>query len=232
MFEEMYTHSDYLRKNPTWHVEDSAWKAKQIVRMMKRNNIVPKTICEVGCGAGEILRQLQHNMNKECMFWGYEISPQAFELCQKRANERLHFELGDILQEKDAFFDLILLIDLIEHLEDYFSFLREIKPRSQYKILHIPLDVSVQTVLRSSPIMEVRELVGHIHYFTKEIALQILKDVGYEILDYFYTTGSIELPAQSIKSYIARLPRKLLFAIHKDLAVRIMGRYSLMVLAK
>ncbi len=232
MPEQMYTYGDYLGKNPTWHVEDSPWKAKQIIRMMKRNYIVPKTICEVGCGAGEILIQLQYSMDKESMFWGYEISPQAFELCKRRANERLHFKLRDILQEKDAFFDLILLIDLIERLEDYFSFLRDIKPKSHHKILHILLDLSVQTVLHSSPILKGRERVGHIHYFTKEIALRILKDVGYEVLDYFYTAGSIELPAKSIKRYIARLPRKLFFAIHKDLGVRIMGGYSLMVLAK
>ena len=176
MPDEIYTSSDYLKRNPTWHVEDSSWKAKQIFKMMKRNNIVPKTICEVGCGAGEILNQLQHNMNKECIFWGYEISPQAFKLCKERFNERLHFKLKDILQEKDVFFDLILLIDLIEHLEDYFSFLREIKPKSQYKIFHIPLDLSVQILLRNYPILKSRESVGHIHYFTKDVALQILKD--------------------------------------------------------
>lgn len=179
MFSKMYTSGDYLNKNPSWHVEDSPRKARHIIRIMRRNSIVPKTICEVGCGAGEILRQLQNNMDKGCVFWGYEISPHAFEFCKKRANEKLHFEQEDILQVKDVFFDVILLIDLIEHLEDYFSFLSEIKPKSKYKVLKIPLDLSVQTVLRSSPIMEVRYSVGHIHYFTKEIAPQILRDTGY-----------------------------------------------------
>lgn len=228
----MYMQGDYKMKNPIWHVEDSSWKASKIILMMKRNNIVPKTICEVGCGAGEILKQLQSKINTECMLWGYEISPQAFELCKNKTNEKLHFELKDFLQEKNVHFDLILLIDLIEHLDDYFNFLSEIKPKSQYKILHIPLDLSVQTVFRSSPIMRARTLVGHLHYFTKEITLQILEDVGYQIIDYFYTAGTVEIPAKSIKSYIARLPRKLFFAINQDLSVRIMGGFSLMVLAK
>ena len=174
MIRDPYTQGDYLIRNPTWHVEDSPWKAKQIIRMLTRNSLAPKTICEVGCGAGEILRHLQQNLSEQCLFWGYEVSPQAFALCKQRANERLRFELKDILQEKDAFFDMILLIDLIEHLEDYFSFLRGIKPKSEYKILHIPLDLSVQMVLRGSPIMRTRESAGHLHYFTKEIALEIL----------------------------------------------------------
>ena len=50
---------------------------------------------------------------------------------------------------------------------------REIKPKSLYKIYHIPLDLSVQTALRSGPIIKARVSTGHIHYFTKEIAIQI-----------------------------------------------------------
>jgi len=231
MPEQMYTQGDYLKKNPTWHIEDSTWKAKNVIRIMKRNSISPKTICEVGCGAGEILVQLQDEMRKDCMFWGYEISPQAFEFCTRRANERLTFLLRDITLEEGCFFDLILLIDLIEHLEDYFDFLRQLKPKGRYKILAIPLDLSVQSVLRRSKLLQNRELVGHIHYFTKETALSMLKDVGYEVLDYFYTTGSIELPSKSVKSYIAKVPRRIFFRIHEDFAVRILGGCGLMVLA-
>src|SRR2546429_4975878 len=205
MLEEIYTSGDYLEKNPAWHVEESPWKAQQIIRMMRQNQISPRTICEVGCGAGEILKQLQENMENECMFWGYDISPQAFELAKSRANERLQFKLADIRQEKDVFYDLILVMDVIEHLENYFSFLREIKAKSHYKILHIPLDLSVQTVLRSEGLLKVREAYGHIHYFTKESALQALKDTSYEVLDYFYTARAIEVPSDVLTRKLLRL---------------------------
>ncbi len=221
MFEELYTGGSYLEKNPTWHVEESPWKAKQVLRMIAQNNIVPRTICEVGCGVGEVLKQLQEHMDNESLFWGYDISPQAFELCKSRANERLHFKLADIRQEQDTFFDLILVMDVIEHLEDYFGFLREIRSKSQYKILHIPLDLSVQTILRRNGLLKVRNSYGHIHYFTKEIAIQLLKDVGYEVLDYFYTSRAIEVPSNEFRRNLLRLPRKLLFAISEDLAARI-----------
>ncbi len=84
--EEMYTSGEYLEKNPTWHVEESPWKAKQIMRLIRRNGIAPDTICEAGCGAGEVLNQLQGKMAATCSFWGYEISPQAFALSESRAN--------------------------------------------------------------------------------------------------------------------------------------------------
>jgi cyclopropane fatty-acyl-phospholipid synthase-like methyltransferase len=232
MFEELYTGDSYLEKNPTWHVEESPWKAKQVLRMIAQNNVVPGTICEVGCGVGEVLKQLQEHMDNESLFWGYDISPQAFELCKSRANERLHFKLADIRQEQDTFFDLILVMDVIEHLEDYFGFLREIRSKSQYKILHIPLDLSVQTILRRNGLLKVRKSYGHIHYFTKEIAIQLLKDVGYEVLDYFYTSRAIEVPSNEFRRNLLRWPRKLLFAISEDLAARILGGWSLLVLAK
>ena len=229
---EMYVDGEYLRRNPTWDVEHSPWKARQIVKMMGRNDIVPKIICEVGCGAGAILSELQKQMGTNCSFWGYEISPQAFELSRQKSNENLNFRLKDILEEANVFFDLILMIDLIEHLEDYFGFLRKIKPKSQYKILHIPLDLSVQTVFRMSPILRDRESEGHINYFTKDLALRTLSDVGYDIVDYFYTGAAIDLPVKSINRQILKLPRKLLFGMHPDLAVRILGGYSLMLLVK
>jgi hypothetical protein len=233
--EELYTSGEYLKKWPTWHVEISPWSAKQITRMMVRNQLTPKTICEVGCGAGEILKRLQVGMSDECTFWGYEISPQAFELCQTRANERLHFKLADFTKEKDIFFDLILIIDVIEHVEDCFTFLREIKPKSLYKIIHIPLDLTVRAIMHGN-FIKLREDHGHIHYFTKDIALQILKDVGYEVLDHFYTSPSIDLPTDGtineIRRKIMKLPRKLFFAIHQDLAAQVLGGWSLLVLAR
>jgi cyclopropane fatty-acyl-phospholipid synthase-like methyltransferase len=233
--EELYTSGEYLEKWPTWHAEISPWQARQIRRMLERHDLAPKTICEVGCGAGGILKQLQAYMNEDCIFWGYEISPQAFELCQSRANERLHFKLADFTQEQGAFFDLILVIDVIEHVEDFFSFLRAIQPKSSYKILHIPLDMAAKTIVQGR-VTTMLEEHGHIHYFTKDIALRMLKDIGYNVLDCFYTTPSVDLAANDAKGEIRRqlmrIPRKLLFAINNDLAARTLGGYSLMVLAQ
>jgi Methyltransferase domain len=230
---EIYTSGEYLEKNPTWHVERSPWKAKQIMRMVARSDITPKTICEVGCGAGEILKQLQGEMDPACSFWGYEISPQAIELAKSRENERLHFKLADITQE-DVSFDLILIMDVIEHIEDCFSFLRTLKAKSEYKIIQFVLDLSVVSLVRPNDLQGFRNTrghVGHVHYFTKNIALGMLEDLGYEVLDYFYTPRSI-IQATTIGKKILNLPRSLFFSIRKDLAVRVLGGYGLMVLVK
>jgi cyclopropane fatty-acyl-phospholipid synthase-like methyltransferase len=171
-------------------------------------------------------------MKKDISFVGYEISPHAFELCKNRIENRLNFKMENAFEDNNAFFDIVMAIDVFEHIEDYFGFLRNIQNKGKYKIFHIPLDLSVQTILRMSPILRGRKKVGHIHYFTKDTALATLKDVGFEIIDYFYTAGALELPIKTMKSFFLRLPRKIAFKINKDIAVRILGRYSLMVLTK
>ncbi len=229
---QIYEDGTYLDHNPSWHEEDSPWKAQQITRIIEKNGLAPRRICEIGCGAGEILNQLLETYADNKEFFGYEISPQAFEICCRKAKENLSFQLSDLLEDSDAYFDIVLAIDVFEHVEDYFSFLRRLKAKAEYKIFHIPLDLSVQAVLRSSPIIRGRKLVGHIHYFTKETALETLKDTGYEIIDYSYTGGSLELPNRGWKARLLKLPRKLAFSISQDFAVRLLGGYSLLVLAK
>ena len=198
---------------------------------MTRQRIEAKTICDVGCGVGEVLRLLQRALPTDCQLCGYEVSPQAFELRRARSNESLHFKLMDIASETGICFDLILLLDVIEHVEDYFSLLRDIKPKGRLAILHIPLDLSVQTVLRKSGLTKRRDLYAHLHYFTKDIALRTLDEVGYEVLDYFYTPRSNEV-GSGVVQWLLRMPRKVCFATHKDFAVRLLGGYSLLVLAK
>jgi SAM-dependent methyltransferase len=230
-FAEIYKGPDYLAKNPTWHVEESPFKAKYILKLLKRNNLSPKTVCEVGCGAGEVLRLLQLRMSPDTDFRGYEISPIAYELSKARENEKLRFKLADLAKEEGAWFDLMLVLDVVEHLEDYFAFLRKMRPLAQHKIFHFPLDLSVQAVLRKNGLLKRREMHAHLHYFTKETALATLKDTGYQVVDYFYAARSNEI-GPALLQKIFRIPRSIFFAIHKDLAVRILGGYSLMVLAK
>jgi hypothetical protein len=229
---DMYTDGDYLKNNPTWDVEDAPWKADLIFRMTQKHSIEPKTICEIGCGCGEILRQLQLKMPVSVKFTGYEISPQAYELCTKRSNAGLGFKLKNFCDEADNSCDLLLLIDLIEHLEDYFRFLRDVKGKSQYKILHIPLEMFVFAVLHQPFLLGQKKKVGHLHFFSKEMALQILKDLDYSVVDYTYTAGCSLPRNYGLNDWLLKIPRKLLFPVFPDFTVRIFGGYSLLVLVR
>jgi SAM-dependent methyltransferase len=229
--EQFYTSGEYLARNPTWHVEHSAWKATQILRAFERNGLEPRSVCEVGCGAGEVLSQLYLRMPDDVRFVGYEISPQAFELCRARKRDRLEFRLGNFVEANVGGADVVLAIDLIEHVEDCLGFLRALRERGKYKVFHIPLDISVHTVLRNVLVRK-REAVGHLHYFTMETALATLRDTGYQIADYFYTPVCLAFPAPTLKSHLARLPTLLMYRLNAHLTVRVVGGFSLMVVAR
>lgn len=243
----LYTSGDYLQKNPGWHVAASPWKAQAILKMMERNKLVPQTICDVGCGAGEILRLLQQKLDTSTALQGYDIAPQAIALAKERENERLHFTLANFQEEDTNTYDLILLIDVLQHFEDCCGFLRAIKPKSQYKILQLPLDVFVLSAL-CNQLVDYYHTAGHLHFFTKDSAIAILQKCGYEVLDVCYTLspldtdswGSVKNNSRKLtrklmrvsKRGLQRLPGSVLYPLNHDLAVRIFGGWRLLVLAK
>lgn len=230
--QDLYTSGSYLRLIPSWHVEESASKAREILRLLDRHHLAPDSITEVGCGAGEVLRQLQLHLPPTTEFVGYDIAPAALELAASRANDHLRFVLGDFVRESSPRCDLILVLDVLEHLEDYFSFLRALKPRSDYKVFYFPLELSVQTIIRPSGLLHTRDAFGHLHYFTKETALRALTDSGYSIVDYFYTGELLDLPTHLLRRKLIKYPRKLLFRLHQDFAAHLLGGYRLLVLAQ
>ncbi len=51
----IYRGDTYLKTHPSWHVEESPFKVRQIRRMLKRHTLPLRTVCDVGCGAGAVL---------------------------------------------------------------------------------------------------------------------------------------------------------------------------------
>ncbi|MFL5459424.1 MAG: class I SAM-dependent methyltransferase [Gemmatimonadales bacterium] len=227
----MYTGGMYLQRNPNWHVEDSPWKASQICRMLEKHQLKPQTVCEIGCGAGEILSVLREVLPSNVEFHGYDISPPAFELARQRSRPRLEFHQADLL-ERSEHFDLVLTIDVIEHVEDVFGFLRRLQPKGTHHIFHIPLDMTVSSVLRGTPLSWARENLGHVHFFSVETATAILRDAGYTIVDYFYTAGVLELGRQTPRQRLFRIPTQLAWRFSKALTAKILSGFSVLVLAR
>jgi SAM-dependent methyltransferase len=228
----IYRDGSYLKNNPSWHIEESPFKVRQIRRMMKQQALTPKTVCDVGCGAGLVLSELQPYLPPDCVCWGYDVSPDALAMSAGRANDKLRFRMRDIrIDQCDTYFDLLLMLDVFEHVEDYMGLVRSVRSKAKQKLFHIPLDLSVQAVLRRNGLLLRRDHHAHLHYFTRETALRTLTDVGYTIVDYFYTPRCIELGDLFIQK-MARIPRQLSFALAPDLTVRVLGGYSLLVLAE
>lgn len=230
---DMYTGGRYFKNNPQWNEEDASWKADLIYRLMKRNRIQPHTMVEVGCGAGGILHALSLKDGNIESLKGYDISPQAIALAASKQTDRIAFYHEDYLQVSRAMVDMLLVIDVLEHVDDFYGFLRKLKTRSDHFIFHIPLDLCCRTLMKPHVLLQQRESVGHIHYFSKDMAGWFLKDTGYQILDWFYTKPVVDdQPPDSLQRQLKKLLRNFSFRLSKDMSARLWGGYSIMILAK
>ena len=233
--ETIYTSGTYLTETQSWHAEDSPWKAAQISRILAKNQIEPHRVAEIGCGAGGILKELSKMKGlSDIVFRGYDISPQAIHLARQTENKNTQFSCEDLLSAMNTdYFDVLLVVDVYEHVPDYMGFLSKCKTKASYKIYHIPLDIHVSSVLRNT-FMGNRYGIGHLHYFTADSPMATLKDTGHELVDWFYTNPAIELFAEhpSFRKAIANVPRYLCSKLSVPLTARVFGGYSLLVLAK
>lgn len=225
----IYSDGTYLRRNPTWHMEDAFWKAAHIRSMLARHSLCPSTVGEVGCGSGEILRVLAKD-EPHVQYFGFDVSPDAFRISTAKAASNISFQCLDVT-ETDVCLDVMLCIDVIEHVEDYIGFARKLRRTAHWKLFHIPLELNVSTILRDA-MMSSRSSAGHLHYFTRKTAIATLMDAGYEVVDVRYTKLWIGLPSRKWKASLARVPRALLYYFSPDLCVRLLGGCSLLVLAK
>ena len=226
---EIYRDNTYLEANPDWHEGDADWKAGKVAELLERNSVRPSTIADVGCGTGGVLRALAAD-GVGSAWTGWDISPQAHEIAVANASGGVDFRLGDI-SETDERFDLVMALDVFEHVDDYLGFLRNLAGRSTHTVFHIPLDMTALSVARSTPMLRNRERIGHIHYFSKDTALATLADTGFQVVDTMYTGVGIDGGGLSLKRKVLRLPRQMLFRVDQDLAARVLGGWSLMVLA-
>jgi len=230
--DNIYINQEYLFKNPTWHDEDSPWKASQIMELLGRNKINFKKVAEIGCGAGGVVKALANQLGEGRQFTGFDISPEAIGLAGKHRQPGLSFSCEDMLVSSEDY-DLLLVIDVIEHIPDYLGFTAKCQTKARYKIYHIPLDIHVSSVLRARFVVG-RRTVGHLHYFSAESALDTLTDTGHKVIDYMYTDGGVALAKlhPSFRRTLANLPRQFVGFFSKKLSARWFGGYSLLVLAE
>ncbi len=231
--DQFYTDGGYYASNPDWHLEESSFKANMVLEFIKKFQLPTNLVVEVGCGAGGVLAELMKNLPAESVLKGYDISPQAIQIAGKKAGPRLSFYLDDYTELRELKADLVLVLDVAEHIDDVYSFLRRLRDRGRYFIFHIPLDMSCRTLLKPHVLLQQRTSVGHIHYFTEETMLWMLRDVGFEVENFIYTKPDVDLiKPGSFKQWVKKILRKFSYSINKKLSVKLWGGYSALILAK
>lgn len=132
-------------------------------------------ILEIGCGTGEITK----NLEAYGKVVGLDISPEALEIC--RANGVTNVVLGDInsvdLLAYHEKFDLVLALDVLEHIQDDVLAMKRVKDMLKKDGLFF-INVPAHKFLWS----EHDEALHHKRRYHSFELLSKLKDAGYKVL--------------------------------------------------
>jgi cyclopropane fatty-acyl-phospholipid synthase-like methyltransferase len=229
--EKIYSDATYLTNNADWHLEDTPWKASEIQRILNRNSVAWETAVEVGCGSGGIVSQLATAF-PDRKFVGYDIAKDAATFWPERKRPNLEFSNEDFIKSKKTT-DLLMLIDVFEHVEDYMGFLRQLHGKSKWFVFHIPLDLHLQGLFRNQQ-MVAREKVGHLHYFSESTALATLRDTGFQVVDHFLTDVAFSANAshRAMRTRLLNPLRRMCAAVAPHKTALVLGGYSIMVLCR
>ncbi len=228
---DRYLNGDYAQKNPDWDSADASWKAGKLYQLLVDHDCQPSSIVEVGCGSGAVLVALRGYFPQASLA-GFDIAPEAKRFWGGPNATGIRFELADYLALEAPVPDLVLVLDVLEHLGNPWEFLARLRQRAKLVAIHFPLDLSALSVLRETPLLQVRDKVGHLHYFTRGLALSLLQESGFEIIEARYTGAALDAPQRSFKTRVAGWVRRLAYAVDRDLGARLFGGETLIVLVR
>jgi predicted TPR repeat methyltransferase len=229
MAQDIYSDGSYGENNPDWHGADAAWKAERIAEALASNHVEFESCTEIGCGTGLVLENLA-KLRPGKSYTGYDVSPTAQKFWDKR-QKGLNFRRQDFTTSAEKS-DLILLIDVFEHVPDYLGFLGKISDKANWFVFHIPLEFHISGLLRDAQI-GARKKVGHLHYFSRATALVTLEDSGYDVVSANFTKLSQQtVEGQRFLTTAANLLRRAIELVSPGLAAKLLGGYSLLVVCK
>lgn len=243
---DFYTGEGYIEKNPDLHEADSPWKISVLLPFVDefakqhRGDVV--SILDVGGGAGVILRELSRYLanrhGKSVKKYALDLSPGMLEVQKKNNPDMIETYARDIAHTglADTSIDLVLMIDVLEHVTDVEQVLVEIRRIARYSIFKVPLEDTLyyhamDVVTRGAFRKRIIAQIGHINVFSAESLRgvlrqqlgQIQKERFANAYDYLLTTK------QTVFNRLFNMLGALVYRLSPSLAARLFNDYLVML---
>ncbi len=189
MRQDKYSTDEYYRLNPSLHTEDSLFKARAIINLIEQlpvSKLFGKgqvKILDVGGGAGVLSFLICEYLARQ----GARVDSIAYDLSRGSLKKQLENNRHISLATSDfeavkcgAPYDLILLVDVIEHIEENHDFAEQINELATYVIYNIPLEKNLIDFLKYLKSLgnyyQMREdTLGHLHFYSLRGVKRFLK---------------------------------------------------------
>jgi SAM-dependent methyltransferase len=218
--------------DPLRHSSDAQFKIDNLIKLLLpiliSEEIKINSIADVGCGSGKALALLYDELKKKnytvSTLHGYDISPHVVNIEMSGIEFR-----NEDFTESNEYYDLILLLDVFEHVIKPIEFISNVAGKGKLIAFHIPLDNSIFSSFRNLYIKKINR-PGHLIFMDAPFALNILCLSGIEVITYKYTYYNS--PDSTVLQKIMSPLRKLMFQLNPWLLSKTLGGPSLMVLGR
>ena len=191
----IYNDQSYIANNPELHREDSAFKFEQIEKLLEHVQIHANKIkiLDVGGGAGVIGGMVADYFKRE----GIDVELVALDLStqmlaiQCQCNPQIVRSWNcSVLDCPEEGFDLVLMIDVIEHIPEKDIVAERLNEIGNNIIYNIPIQINVVDLLRNAVnrgryYPEQTRLIGHVHFFAYAFARKFVDRHHHRISTFF-----------------------------------------------
>ncbi|HEY59765.1 MAG TPA: class I SAM-dependent methyltransferase [Anaerolineae bacterium] len=141
-----------------------------IFQMIK--NLSFSSVLDAGCGAGTLLIEMRKRY-PQIELRGVEYAFTGVSAAREKNPDAKIRQLDLVKQHLPASFDLVTCIDVLEHIQDDVSTLRNLRKMTRkYFLLVVP----------TGPLFKQEKIkVGHVHGFSRKEVLLKLRDAGFKV---------------------------------------------------
>ena len=160
-----------------YDVENEHWwfvaRKEILLRYLEARLPLPRSarVLDVGCGTGTILESFSRRYQAS----GTDVAPQAIEFCRRRGLTELH--LGPLEQyPRSAPFDLLTMLDMLEHVEDDGSLLQ-----AAHRLLRQGGHILVAVPAFPSLWSKHDEILHHKRRYTRRALRRVIEGAGFTV---------------------------------------------------
>lgn len=179
------------------------------------------TVLDIGCATGYFAKELKKKNN--CRVWGIDIDRATLKIAKKYCENVYRIDVTKELSLpfRKHSFDVILLLDVIEHLpnpENLLKILHNYLKSGGILIVSVPnvAFVSIRLMLllgkftyRDTGIMD----KTHLHFYTRKTSLELFEKTGWNLKDLDIASGFSQITA--IGKYLDYIPKSMQYQITK-----------------
>jgi len=225
---DFYSSGSFYDNNTT-NSFASKWKALLVTDILETIPQQLKIIADVGSGDCMVARHIA-NVKSNLLIDCYDVTPPEHRFNIDETPQLKFYPLS-ALESSDKQYDLIMALDVIEHVACPRTFLSSLAMRTRRVLLHVPLDLSVVSMLRPAILREQLESAGHVTFYNVETLRIFFHSMGMYPTVFKLTDAYRQFPQNpTLAQKLVRLMRTVLACQSRTFSANLLGGQTALVL--